>query len=304
MLYIRLNKIGEGTYGKVYETKSKNNEICVCKIIDYTKYGYDKNVHELKKFIKDEFSEFKILKELNHPNIIKFIDTFFTETSGVLVTELWGCSISKVEFNSLQFKSLIKQLASALVYLHENYIHRDLKPSNIVIFNDTVKIIDFGECISKKEKDMELATTLWYAAPEILLGEKNYTTAIDIWSLACVAYEKYIENETDNNTPIYKNSSFYNRWGAPPFIGDSHTEQLYQIFRRLGTPNKKNHSYITNLPEFKSDFPIWVNSFYKSSYIKNKEFLNLIMKMLDYTPSERITAAQILEHPFLNYSCK
>lgn len=298
MLYTTISKIGEGTFGKVYRVKDENNMLCACKIIKYYKLDYDENEDILESFIEKEFKEFEILKKLNHPGIIKFIESSFTNVEAILITELWGTSIEHVEFSPTFFKSVIKQLSLALIYLHENYIHRDLKSKNIVVYNDIIKIIDFGECINKNEKNMNLRTTLCYAAPEMLLGEKNYTTAIDIWSLGCIFYEKYNEPKIQYINPIFTDPHFYHKWGKPLFNGNDHSSQLYEIFKLLGRPSE--NTYLTKLPNYNSylGYPYWpqTTNFYN---IRDKNAIDLLFKMFDYTPSNRITAILILEHPFL-----
>ena len=91
-------------------------------------------------------------------------------------------------------KTLLRQLASALDYLHGNWIlHRDLKTSNILLNNrGQIKLADFGMArytSAPPPQLTQLVVTLWYRAPELLLGAERYGFAVDVWSLGCVFAE-------------------------------------------------------------------------------------------------------------------
>jgi serine/threonine protein kinase len=122
-------------------------------------------------------------------------------------------------------------------YCHQRKImHRDIKTSNILISDDckTVKIADFGLA---RTYDLPLKTythevvTIWYRAPEILLGQNQYGTAIDVWALGCVFYELAHKK--------------------PLFSARTEIEQLMKIFKLLGTPHENNWQGSSNLPEMK-----------------------------------------------------
>ena len=121
-------------------------------------------------------------------------------------------------------------------------MHRDLKPCNLLIGEDekTIKIADFGLARSfglpMKSYTHEVVT-LWYRAPEVMLGSKMYGTAIDMWSLGCILFE--ITS------------------GRPLFQGKSEIDQLFQIFKMLGTPVETNWQGSQDLPDMKITFPKW-----------------------------------------------
>lgn len=79
--------------------------------------------------------------------------------------------------------------------------------------------------------------TLWYRAPEILLGSRHYSTPVDVWSVGCIFAEMV------NQRPL--------------FPGDSEIDELFKIFRVLGTPSEETWPGVTSLPDFKSAFPKW-----------------------------------------------
>ncbi len=114
-------------------------------------------------------------------------------------------------------KCILFQVGLGMAYIHERgIIHRDIKPENILINKHTaeIKLIDFGLAISERKTVTDYVATRWYRAPENLLGTKEYTTKIDVFSMACVAVELYL--------------------GAPLFPGADNVDQLYKIFNVLG----------------------------------------------------------------------
>ena len=167
-------------------------------------------------------------------------------------------------------------------------MHRDLKPSNLLIGEDerTIKIADFGLARSfglpLKSYTHEVVT-LWYRAPEILLGQKVYSTAVDVWSLGCIFYE--IAHR------------------KPLFYGESEIGQLFKIFKVLGTPCESNWQGSDELPEMKISFPKWhVNGNEKLKELCDSNFppeaVDLLTQMMHLEPSKRITVKAAMEHPF------
>jgi len=136
--------------------------------------------------------------------------------------------------------SYLQQILSGLLMCHSNrIIHRDLKPQNILIDkNGNVKLADFGLARGFTNPLLALThdvVTLWYRAPEILLGQANYTPSVDIWSVGCI----YGEMLT----------------GQPFLEGDSKIGQLFQIFRVFGTPSEAVWPGVSSLPDFKRSWP-------------------------------------------------
>jgi serine/threonine protein kinase len=121
--------------------------------------------------------------------------------------------------------------------------------------------------------------TLWYRAPEILLGCKYYSTEVDIWSIASIF------SEMATHRVLFK--------------GDSEIDQLFQIFKILGTPTEKTWPGVCQLPDYKPSFPNWVGQKLRQCNPQlNEEGLDLLAKLLVYKPEDRITAKAALEHPF------
>ncbi|CAD8119707.1 unnamed protein product [Paramecium sonneborni] len=190
--------LGEGAFGKVYRGNkiSTNMEVAIKKI--------DSQMINKDQYLIDALnSEIQIMKQLDHPNIVKFIDKFTTDRSIYIVTEfcadgdlrniMKGRKIPETEVNQIfcQLASGFKELVKA------NIIHRDLKPANIMNHRGTVKIADFGfsKIVDNFSGDL-LRTCVGsplYMAPQILRKEK-YTTKSDIWSLGIIYYEMIYGN--------------------------------------------------------------------------------------------------------------
>lgn len=123
--------------------------------------------------------------------------------------------------------------------------------------------------------------TLWYRAPEILLGVKRYSQSVDIWSLGCIFAELALSR--------------------PLFKGDSEIGQLYKIFQIKGTPNETTWPGVTKLTDFKVTFPKWKGKVLSNIITTLSPLgIELLSKMLCYPPHMRITAEEALEH----VSCK
>jgi len=164
-------------------------------------------------------------------------------------------------------------------------MHRDLKPQNILINKKNIlKIADFGLAraygIPVKTYTHEVIT-LWYRAPEILLGQKQYSISVDIWSAACIFAEMI------NHKVL--------------FHGESEIDQLYKIFQVIGTPNEITFPGSTKLPNFYQSFPIFTPSELSEIFIAFDPLgIDLLSKMLILDPNKRISAKAALKHVFLN----
>ncbi|CAK9303733.1 unnamed protein product [Gordionus sp. m RMFG-2023] len=281
--YENFDKIGEGTYGVVYKAKNK-------KTGEYVALKKIRIDSESEGVPSTAIREISILKELDHPNIVRLYDVIITETKLYLVFEYLEIDLKKFleeSSNMLSIsltKSFIWQLLKAIAFCHAHRIlHRDLKPQNLLINSfGSIKLADFGLARSfgfPLQKYTHEIITLWYRAPEILLGTSKYSTSVDIWSLGCIFAEML------NHKPL--------------FPGDSEIDQLFRIFRTLGTPDNNMWPGINNLPDFKSTFPKWTTKDINSIVPDlDLDGVDLLTKMLVYHPNKRISAKMALGHRY------
>ncbi|KAG4989988.1 hypothetical protein JHK85_032971 [Glycine max] len=302
----RLNKIDEGTYGVVFRAKDKKTgEIVALKKVKMEK--------EKEGFPLTSLREINILLSFHHPSIVDVkevvvgsnLDSIFMVME-YMEHDLKGLMEGmKQPFSQSEVKCLMLQLLEGVKYLHDNWVlHRDLKTSNLLLNNrGELKICDFGlarQYGSPLKPYTHLVVTLWYRAPELLLGTKQYSTAIDMWSLGCIMAELLSKE--------------------PLFNGKTEFEQLDKIFRILGTPNETIWPGFSELPQVKVNFVknklptlggsgwlsglSWCNllrkkfpatSFTGSPVLSDSGF-DLLNKLLTYDPEKRITAEEALNH--------
>lgn len=182
-------------------------------------------------------------------------------------------------------KSYMYQLILGMNYCHSRRVlHRDLKPQNLLIDKEGVlKIADLGLArtftIPIRQYTHEVVT-LWYRAPEVLLGGKLYSTALDMWSVGCIFAELI------NNRPL--------------FPGDSEIDELFHIFRALGTPNNESWNGVSDFPNYQTTFPSWKPRPSQELVPKCNDPLavDLLEQLLQYEPSTRISAKRALLHPY------
>ncbi|XP_073129757.1 cyclin-dependent kinase G-2-like isoform X2 [Henckelia pumila] len=289
----RLNKIDEGTYGVVFRARDKKTgEVVALKKVKMEK--------EREGFPLTSLREINILLSFHHPFIVDVkevvvgsnLDSIFMVME-YMEHDLKGLMETiKQPFSQSEVKCLMLQLLGGVKYLHDNWVlHRDLKTSNLLLNNrGELKICDFGlarQYGSPLKPYTSLVVTLWYRAPELLLGAKQYSTAIDMWSLGCIMAELLSKE--------------------PLFNGKTEVEQLDKIFKILGTPNETIWPGYSKLPGVKVNFvkhkynllrrKFPATSFTGSPVLSDAGF-DLLNKLLTYDPDKRITAEEALNHPW------
>ncbi len=226
-------KLGEGVHGTVRKVEADNG----------VTFAYKKMItgdDGLSSTFVREVTTLKLLS--THSKIVKMVG--FDEHGILLECAKKNLARYLLTAGILTHKKqlhLATQLCEGLAYMHQlGVMHRDIKPQNILVFNDgTLKYADFGLArgsgIPLNGKYTHEIVTLWYRPPEILLGQADYDQRVDVWSLGCVLYE------------IGENDAL--------FQGDSEIDQLFKIFKVLGTPDESMWTGVSALPDYKDTFP-------------------------------------------------
>ncbi|XP_054979320.1 cyclin-dependent kinase 16 isoform X1 [Sorex araneus] len=281
--YIKLDKLGEGTYATVYKGKSKLTD----------------NLVALKEIRLEHeegapctaIREVSLLKDLKHANIVTLHDIIHTEKSLTLVFEYLDKDLKQYlddcgnVINMHNVKLFLFQLLRGLAYCHrQKVLHRDLKPQNLLINErGELKLADFGlaraKSIPTKTYSNEVVT-LWYRPPDILLGSTDYSTQIDMWGVGCIFYEMAT--------------------GRPLFPGSTVEEQLHFIFRILGTPTEETWPGILSNEEFKTyNYPKYRPEALLSHAPRlDSDGADLLNKLLQFEGRNRISAEDAMKHPF------
>ncbi|XP_046462786.1 cyclin-dependent kinase 11B-like [Daphnia pulex] len=286
-----LNKIEEGTYGVVYRAQDKRtDEIVALKRLkmEREKEGFPiTSLREVSTLLKAQHENIVTVREIvvgsNMDSIFMVMDYVEHDLKSLMEV----LKSKKQSFLPGEVKCLLQQLLRAVAHLHDNWIlHRDLKTSNILLSHSGIlKVGDFGlarEYGSPLKAYTSIVVTLWYRAPELLLGVKEYSTPIDVWSVGCIFGELLTLDAI--------------------FQGKFEADQINKIFKELGTPNDSIWPGYSELPFVK-----------KASFTNNpisnlrKRFssrlselgVDLMQKFLTYDPSKRITAEEALNHTYL-----
>ncbi|XP_070567908.1 cyclin-dependent kinase 8-like [Ptychodera flava] len=311
-------KVGRGTYGHVYKARRKKSngsqpEFYALKLIEGTGISMS------------ACREIELLRELKHPNVISLIRVFLSHSDRKVWLlfdfsehDLWHIikyhRASKANKKAVQVprtmvKSLLFQILDGIQYLHANWVlHRDLKPANILVMGDgpergRVKIADMGfarlfNSPLKPLADLDpVVVTFWYRAPELLLGARHYTKAIDIWAIGCI-FAELLTSE-----PI-----FHCRQEDIKTSNPYHHDQLDRIFNVMGFPQEKDWEDIRKMPEHGTLMKDFRRSNYSScclpKYMEkfkikaDSKAFHLLSRLLIMDPTKRITSEQALEDSY------
>lgn len=285
--YQLMDVLGEGTYGVVYRALDRTNN----KTVALKKIRLDRSDEGIPQTALREVS---ILQEVHHENIVNLLDVICGNGKLYLVFEFVDMDLKKSldasgPVTGSLLKRMVYQMLDGLYFCHRHRIvHRDLKPANILVTADrSLKLADFGLArafMVPMHTYTHEVVTLWYRAPEILLGENHYAPAVDMWSVGCIMAE-------------------LSRGGKVLFRGDSEIGQLFEIFQVLGTPNDLEESWpgVTKLPDYHNVFPKWApKSLSTVCPNMDPQAIEVMSMMLIYNPAKRITAKEALMHPWFN----
>ncbi|EQC35947.1 CMGC/CDK/CDK8 protein kinase [Saprolegnia diclina VS20] len=319
--YKLIGKIGEGTYGLVYKAELQardsrmddDEQSFAVKMIKSHKEGKNDVVLSIATV-----REIKILREMHHDNVVHLHDVHVDPrgTSLALVFDYADHDLRDIIIQSKQKplseytkKSFMHQILKGVKYMHDNWVmHRDMKPQNILVVGHgrrrgQVKLADFGLARIYKDPikaltDVErVVVTLWYRAPELLLGAKHYTKAVDMWAVGCIfaeilnTRELFCGKEAEGtNAPFQK-------------------DQCDKIFKIMGMPTPQTWDGLECLPEYENMMQMCKERDYGTTS-KLHDFVkfgtghssvllrDLISRMLHYDPEKRITAAEALTHDY------
>lgn len=290
-----LNRIEEGTYGVVYRAKDKRTEEVVALKrlkMEKEKEGFPiTSLREINTLLKGQHPNIVTVREIvvgsNMDRIYIVMDYVEHDMKSLMDT----MKHKKQTFLPGEVKCLLSQLLLAVGHLHDNWIlHRDLKTSNLLLSHKGIlKVGDFGlarEYGSPLKPYTSVVVTLWYRAPELLLGCKEYSTPIDMWSVGCI-FAEFLSM-------------------AALFPGKSEVDQLNRIFKDLGTPNETIWKGYSDLPVVKR-----MNSFAEHpvsklrrnfSHYTSELGLALLQGLLTYDPKKRFTADVALKESYFKVS--
>jgi len=288
--YKPLKRLGSGAYGCVVsaEDMKTGEKVAIKKVKDCFH-----NLTDAKRILR----EIKLLRHLDHPNIIKLKDMVnplsmdrFDDV--YLIMECMQADLHKIIYSENELSEphmafIVYQVLCGLKYMHSaNIIHRDLKPGNILINSDcTAKICDLGLGRGMEEREdgdmTEYVVTRWYRAPEVVVSAKKYTQAIDIWAIGCIFAEMLAKQ--------------------PLFQGEDYVDQLRVIFRVIGTPSEDDLSCVLSPDALTFIGRIGVKKPKDLSKLfpnASPDALDLLSQMLKFNPAKRITVEDALRHPF------
>lgn len=311
--YEIIGYIAAGTYGRVYKAKSKlvSNKVCAIKKFKVDKEG---EVTHYTGISQSACREIALCRELNHTNIVELVEVILEDKSIYMVFDYAEHDILQIiHYHSHPerkpipesvVKSVLWQLLNGVSYLHQNWVlHRDLKPANIMLSaQGVVKIGDLGlarlfsDPLQSLFSGDKVVVTIWYRAPELLLGGSHYTPAIDLWAVGCIFAELLALR------PIFKGeeAKMDNKKNIP--FQRNQTQRVVEI---LGTPTLDKWPSLIKYPEYSSlqamkVYPPNLESWYRTVGATNQKGFQLLSSLLEFDPGKRITADEALMHPFFS----
>ncbi|ESN96461.1 hypothetical protein HELRODRAFT_107531 [Helobdella robusta] len=283
--------IGYGAFGVVWAvTDPRTNKRVALKKIS--------NIFQSVVSCRRVYRELTMLTDFKHDNILSATDIVFSRTDNnelYVLTELMQSDLHKIISSNQTLtvehvKIFVYQILRGLKFLHSaNIIHRDIKPGNLLVNGDCkLKICDFGLARVYEPSDMQRMTqevvTQYYRAPEILMGAKHYTYAVDMWSVGCIMAELLSRRVLfQANNPI---------------------QQLDLIVSILGTPSMDDmhgtcdpaKAHVLQLPFQNTNLALLRNL---SNDVTN-ETLHFLLNLLSFNPRHRITASNALTHMYID----
>ncbi|KAK6513302.1 cyclin-dependent protein kinase [Arthrobotrys megalospora] len=304
--------ISSGTYGRVYKARSRHPGTTGEFAIKKFKPDKEGEVINYTGISQSACREMALNSELSHENVIHLHEIILEDKCIYMVFEYAEHDLLQIVHHHSHperrlipestIRSILWQLLNGVSYLHQNWVmHRDLKPANIMVTaSGEVKIGDLGlarvfwKPLAALFNGDKVVVTIWYRAPELLLGSRHYTAAIDLWAVGCIFAELLALR------PIFKGEEAkMDSKKTVPF----QRNQMQKIIEILGTPTKERWPSITQLPEFPQMTPFKpyicsLETWYQQVGATNKLGYELLSGLLEFDPVKRLTAQQALEHRY------
>ncbi|KAF3012201.1 hypothetical protein E8E14_008512 [Neopestalotiopsis sp. 37M] len=305
--YDKLNDIEEGAYGWVARAKDLRTN----RVVALKRLKLDDSPQNRVGLPETGLREIQILKDCSHRNVVDLHEVVVNDAAAdgrpakiesiFLVLEFVEHDLKSIledmpePFLASEVKTLMRQLAEGVGYLHDNWIlHRDLKTSNLLLNNrGQLKIADFGMARYVGDpappKLTQLVVTLWYRAPELLLGAKTYDSKVDMWSIGCI-FGEVLTRE-------------------PLLQGRNEVDELTRIFELCGIPTDESWPGFRRLPNARS-LRLPKSSAATGSVIRAKFPLltaagsGLLNALLSLDPAGRPSARDMLRHEYFSQDPK
>jgi cyclin-dependent kinase 7 len=296
-LYEHLGELGAGTYGIVTKARSKkvkNRLVALKRIMVKAQDARNNNGINFTAL-----REIKVLRDMNHANVIKLYDVHVQDNTIVLALELCVTDletiikdVTNVKLTTANIKAIMQMTLQGLNHLHTQFIlHRDLKPNNLLL-NDKgiLKLADFGfaRSFGSPGRPMSLrVATIYYRCPELLLCVKRYGSAIDMWSVGCIFAELMLRR------PYLQGAS----------LGE--LDQLEAIFKNRGVPTLSDWPGIIDLGDMQSLVTGNQGRYERKPFDKipgvfgaSSDAIMLLNNFLNFDPNKRISCAEALKHRY------
>ncbi|KAI1081533.1 kinase-like domain-containing protein [Whalleya microplaca] len=339
--------ISSGTYGRVYKALGRQGQPGEFAI---KKFKPDKEGEQVQYsgISQSAIREMALCSELRHENVIRLVEIILEDKCIFMVFEYAEHDLLQIIHHHTQqprhaippatVKSIMFQLLNGCQYLHSNWVlHRDLKPANIMVTSSgQVKIGDLGlaRLFYKPLHSLfggdKVVVTIWYRAPELLLGSRHYTPAVDMWAVGCIFAELL------SLRPIFKGEEAKMDKKTVPF----QRNQMQKIVEIMGLPTKERWPHLPSMPEYNNLTTLSLQpsmlhqghhhhhhhhnsrltpstSHLEKWYYSTLNALNstsspassnlsslgaegykLLSGLLEYDPEKRLTASQALQHAF------
>ncbi|KAK7198537.1 protein kinase [Novymonas esmeraldas] len=301
--YEVLTQIGDGTFGSVAKAVSKKTgQLVAIKKMKQKFYTWEECV---------KLPEVDVVRRIHgHPNVVKLREVIRENNELFFVFEYMDGDLLGVIKKAKQqgatsgtrssaapliayssVRDYMRQMLQALAYVHKRgYFHRDMKPENLLIRkepggDEVLKLADFGlvKEIHARPPFTDYVSTRWYRAPELLLQDRFYGAAVDVWAAGCIMAELITTR--------------------PLFPGTNEVDQLFKIMSVLGSPTEEVWPGGLRLAKkIRYTFPAVAGTGLPQALPPHipSSALDLMRQMLAYDPKVRLTAEQCLQHPFFN----